>query len=120
MIAIMEQSEGPLVAVHFSGHLSAEDYTGIWVPACEQAIEEHGKVRVLIYMDDTFEGWQAAVIWQDTKFGLKHLNDFEKIALVGGEGWIAKVSDLVGNLIPGLTVKTFPTGQLAEAFVWVK
>ena len=120
MIAIMEQSEGPLVAVRCSGELTAEDYTEVWVPACEKAIEEHGKVRVLFYMDESFEGWEAAVVWEDTKFGLKNLTHFEKIALVGGAKWMSKLSDLLGNLIPGLTVKSFQTGQLEEAFVWVK
>ncbi|MBW2274276.1 MAG: STAS/SEC14 domain-containing protein [Deltaproteobacteria bacterium] len=120
MIAIMEQSEGALVAVQFSGELTAADYTDIWMPACEKAIEEHGKVRVLVYMDESFEGWETAVVWEDTKFGLKNLTHFEKIAVVGGAGWIGKVSGLVGNLIPGMTVRSFATGELDEAFDWIK
>jgi hypothetical protein len=120
LIEIMEQSGGPLVAVQFSGELTAEDYTERWVPVCEKAIEEHEKVRVLIYMDETFEGWEAAVVWEDTKFGLKNLTHFEKIAIVGGASWIGKVSELVGDLIPGLAVKSFPTGKLEEAHAWIQ
>ena len=119
MIEIMGQSEGSLLAVRFTGTLTADDYTDVWIPACEKVIAGHGKLRVLMYMDETFEGWEAAVVWEDTKFGLKNLGHFEKIAVVGGPGWIGKLSEMFGSIVPGLAVKAFPTGELEEAQSWI-
>ncbi len=119
MIEIMEKSEGSLLAVRFSGTLTAEDYTDVWIPACKEVIADRGKVRVLMYMDETFDGWEAAVVWEDTKFGLKNLSHFEKIAVVGGSEWMGKLSEMFGSIIPGLAVKAFATGELEEAHSWI-
>lgn len=119
MIEILPQSEGNLIAMQIGGKLTLEDYKASWVPRLEQAIETHGKVRVLIYLDETFDGWETAVLWEDAKVGLKNITAFHKIALVGGPEWIAKITEVVGHLMPG-TIKTFPAGALEEGYSWIE
>jgi len=119
MIEILPQSEGNLIAIQFGGKLTLDDYEKIWVPRLEETIERFEKVRVLIYLDETFDGWETAVIWEDAKVGLKNIKAFEKIALVGGPDWMAKMTDLLGHLMPG-SVKSFPSGELEEAYGWIK
>ena len=119
MIELLPQSEGNLIAIQVSGKLTADDYEREWAPRLSEAVAQHGKVRVLVYIDETFEGFEAAAIWEDTKFGLAHINAPEKLALVGGPDWMRKLTDLVGPLLPG-SYETFETGELEEAFAWVK
>ena len=114
MIEILPESSGNLVAARATGTLTGDDYAAVWEPRLRQAIEEHGKVRVLLYLDEAFDGWDAGAMWEDAKFGLAHFNDFEKIAVVGGEEWVGKVVDLFGKLMPA-AVKSFPTGSLEQA-----
>ena len=119
MIELLPQTEGNLVAIQVSGRLTAEDYERDWLPRLNEAIEEHGKVRILVYFDETFDGWEAAAIWEDTKFGLSHISSPEKVAIVGGPAWVRKLTELLGPLVPG-SYKTFETGELEDAFEWVK
>ena len=119
MIEILPQSEGNLIAVQFGGKLTLADYENVWVPKLMDAIERCEKVRVLIYLDETFDGWETAVLWEDTKVGLKTINAYEKIALVGGPDWMAKITDLLAHFMPD-SVKTFPSGELDEAYGWIK
>lgn len=119
MIEILPESTGNLVAVKMGGTLTADDYTEVWVPRLREAIEEHGKVRALLYLDETFDGWEAKAMWEDAKFGLAHFTDFEKIAVVGGADWVGKVSEFFGKLMPA-AVKAFPAGSLEEACEWIK
>jgi len=119
VIELLPQTEGSLVAIKVSATLTAEDYEREWIPRVNDVIAEHGKVRILVYMDETFDGWEAAAIWEDTKFGLAHISGLEKMALVGGPNWIRKLTDLFGPLIPG-SYKTFEAGELEAAFEWVK
>jgi hypothetical protein len=119
MIEILPESEGSLIALKIGGKLTLDDYTGVWVPRLEEAIESHGKVRVLMYLDETFDGWETGVIWEDTKVGLKNVAAFKKVALVGGPTWIGKIMELVGHLMPG-SMKAFPAGSLEEAYDWIK
>ncbi len=119
MIKLLPETEGNLVAIQMSGRLTGDDYEREWAPRVRQAIEQHGKVRVLVYLDETFEGWDVSAIWQDTKFGFANMAGIEKAAIVGGPEWMGKLAELVGAVIPG-EYKSFDTGDLAEAFAWVK
>jgi hypothetical protein len=119
MIAIMEESADDLVAARASGKISADDYTEAWLPALQKAIDAHGKIRALLYMDETFDGWELGAMWEDAKFGLSRMDDFEKVALVGAPEWVDKIVDLTGPLT-SISFKSFPTGSLDEALGWLR
>jgi len=70
-------------------------------------------------MDASFKGWKLNALWDDTKFGLKHRNDIEKLVVVGGPKWSEWGTKLAGHFIKA-DVKTFPENQLQEAWDWIK
>lgn len=119
MIEIMDESEGSLVVARASGRISADDYTEVWLPALQKAIDAHGRIRALLYMDETFDGWELGAMWEDAKFGLGRMDDFEKVALVGAPEWVDKIVDLTGQLTK-IAIKTFETGSLDEALEWLR
>ena len=41
---------------------------------------------MLIELRD-FRGWTVGALWEDTKFGLFHFNDIERLAIVGDQQW---------------------------------
>ena len=57
--------------------------------------------------------------WQDAKFGLGHLKQVERLAVVGGPEWVAKVTDLLGHLT-STQVRTFPGSDLDTALDWIE
>lgn len=119
MIEIMDVSANDLVAARASGKITTDDYTEVWLPALQKAIDAHGKIRALLYLDETFEGWELGALWEDTKFGLSRMDDFDKVALVGAPEWLDRVVALTGSLTK-IVVKTFPTGSLEEALAWLR
>jgi hypothetical protein len=82
---ITEIGAGKIVEIHVRGKLTTEAYEA-FVPLTERRIEQFGKIRMLVKMED-FHGWTAGAAWEDLKFGIKHFSDIERLALVGDKQW---------------------------------
>jgi hypothetical protein len=119
MIEVLPESQGKVIGVKIGGKLTAREYEEVIIPRVEAILREHDKARFLWLVADNFEGAEAGAVWDDTKFGLKHRHDFEKLALVGGPKWMDWLTRLVTKIMSGET-KTFPREQLQEAWDWIK
>lgn len=119
MIEIMPESAGNMLAVKPNGKLTAVDYERVFIPALEKLLESHGCFRVLFNLTSGFEGWEAGAAWDDAKFALKHRNDMEKVAVVGGPKWVKWSTTIAGHLMGG-EVETFSEDELAKAMEWIK
>jgi hypothetical protein len=118
MFQIMPQSQGKIVGVLATGKLSHQDYQGL-TPALEALIKEHGKIRLLCFMDDKFAGLEAGAMWDDAKFYFPHRHDFENMAIVGGPQWVDLMMKLFKPLLGG-EAKIFAGDQLKEAWEWLR
>ena len=119
MITILPETSTDALVVKASGKLSIENYEKVFIPALEKLIEVQGQINVLILFDESFEGWEMGAMWDDAKFGLKHVNDFKKLAVVGASSlveWGAKVG---AHLMSG-EVKTYAADEFEAAVAWVK
>ena len=76
------------IEVVATGKLTHEDYQ-MFIPIVERALKKAKKLEVDLLIDMTaFKGWaELKAMVDDAKFGIKHLNDFDKIALVGNKKW---------------------------------
>jgi hypothetical protein len=99
------------------GKLHGDDYRKFSTVA-EQHIQEHGKISLLVRVED-LEGWTPAAFWQDLKFDSKHYGDVSRLAIVGREGdereWMATLS----RPFTSAEVEFFPAGRIKEARDWV-
>ncbi len=84
-VMLTETSGGKVLEVELTGKLADVDYQH-FVPAVERLVKQHGKIRMLVNMND-FHGWTAGALWQDLKFDAKHSNDIERVAMVGETKW---------------------------------
>jgi len=109
-------SAGKLLHVKATGKLTKETYE-TFVPAVDEQIKEHGKLRVLFEMHD-FHGWTVGALWEDTKFDLKHWKDIERLALVGETKW-EKGMAVFCRPFTLAKIKYFDHSQLEEAKTWV-
>jgi SpoIIAA-like len=119
MIEFMPESKGSLVGVRAGGKLTDADYKEVLIPRLETLFHQHGKLRVLIFMDETFEGWDLKAAWDDASLGLSHRTDFEKIAVVGPPAWVEWCIKVSGFLMRG-EIRTFHSDQLAAAWEWIQ
>ena len=114
MIEQIQHNNGKVLGFTMSGKLHDADYQ-TFVPVVEEAIEQHGKVRMLAHFHE-FQGWDMHALWDDIKFSTKHCNDIERIAMVGEtkwQEWMAKVCK------PFTMAKVEYFNNLDDAWVWL-
>lgn len=71
-----------------TGQLTHNDYQ-LFIPVVEKALKEAKALEVDLLVDMTaFKGWaELSAMVDDAKFGIKHLNDFDKAAIIGNKKW---------------------------------
>lgn len=106
--------------IGFSAHgqVTAQDYAQHVVPAVEEALAGHDKVRLLYQLGEDFDGFDAGALWEDTKVGLGHLAAWERIALVTDVGWLRSAAKAMGFMMPG-EVRVFANAELGSARNWL-
>jgi len=117
MIEKLEKSSGKIIGFTLSGRLHDEDYK-IFVPQLESVMEQEGKTRLLAHFHD-FHGWDLHAAWDDMKFGVKHYDDLERIALVGDrkwEEWMAKIC----KPFTRASVRYFDSSEIEKAWEWLR
>ncbi len=85
------------------GQLTHQDYEVI-TPLLDSALSAVKQPKVKLLFDATaLKGWDLRAAWDDFKLGLKHGNEFTKIAIVGTEnqGWLSLSSQLAAWFITG-------------------
>lgn len=119
MIEIMTESNDSTLVLKASGKLTDADYKELLIPKMEEVIKRSGKAKVLLYLPRDFVGWEAHAMWDDAKFGLRHRNDFKKLAVVGGAKWVEWATKISSHFMEG-EVRTFPEVDLGQALDWVR
>ena len=99
------------------GKLTHKDYETI-NPLIDSALASVKTPHVNVLIDGTeLEGWELRAAWDDFKLGLKHNNEFNKIAIYGNKNWQEIVAKIGSWFISG-EVKYFNT--LPDAMTWLK
>lgn len=98
------------------GKLTDEDYKTI-TPLIDKFLEDLKKPKVKMLFDAReFEGWELKAAWDDFKIGLKHGNEFAKIAIVGAPKWLEMMARLSNWFVSG-EIKMFANMQ--ETVEWL-
>lgn len=88
------------------------------MPQLDELTRQHGKIRILLELID-FHGWTAGALWEDTKLGLRHFADIERLAIVGDRRW-EKGMALFCKPFTTAEVRYFDLADRAEAVRWVR
>ena len=105
-----------VMEVDVTGRLTKDDYAQ-FVPATEQAIKEHGKIRILFVMQD-FHGWSAGAAWEDIKFDLKHFSHIERLGIVGESRWEHGMA-IFCRPFTTAKLRYFDIAKIEEAREWI-
>lgn len=98
------------------GKLTHDDYQTI-TPMFESALAEVTQPKVKALVDITeLEGWEARAAWDDFKLGLKHGNEFEKIAIYGNKKW-QEIGAKIGSWFISGEIKYFENRD--DALNWL-
>ena len=107
-----------VLGIEASGKVTADDYQSVLVPALEDKLRKTRKVRFLYLLGEAFDEFSGAAAWEDTKVGLKHLTQFDRIAVVTDVDWIQNSIKYFGFALPG-EVRVFKNGDLQRARDWI-
>ncbi len=118
MLQFLPVTEGNTIAIRASGKLSHEDYQA-FLPKLEEQIKKLGKASVLFELDN-FHGWDLKAAEDDFKFGMKHLDDLERFAVVGDKAWEHWMVMMVKPFMPSGKVRYFDRENLQEAWDWLR
>jgi hypothetical protein len=116
MIEMLKESHDGIVGFVLSGKLHDEDYNR-FVPEIERILAREGKIRLLALFRD-FHGWDLHAAWDDMAFGVKHVGDVEKIALVGDRKWERWMARLCRPFTRA-QVQYYDLHNLEQAWSWV-
>ncbi len=102
-IAIKKNKKKLFIELTMIGKLKHEDYQ-IFVPMIDRALKEAKSLEVDLLVDmRSFTGWEFLAAWDDLKFGIKHGNDFDKMAIVGNKKWEEISVKMMSHMIRGET-----------------
>lgn len=119
MIRILPESKEGFLAVAFTGKATAEDYETVFIPELEKRLAEYGKLDCAVVMEEDFSGWTGSAVLDDVTWGLKHRDDFRRLAVAGGPKWVHWGAKVDGHFMDG-DVRTFSLDQVAEAMAWAQ
>ena len=66
MIERLPESGGNVLGVRASDRLTNSDYEEVWIPQLQEHSQTYGTIRLLLYLDENFRGWEAGA-WEDAK-----------------------------------------------------
>ena len=107
-----------VVAFEAHGHVTGDDYEKVLVPAVQDELADHDKVRCLYVLGSDFTGYDGAALWDDTKIGVDHWGAWERIALVTDNGTYQGVVKAFAFLMPG-RVTVFTLAERDAAVTWI-
>jgi len=115
-IAIKRNKKRLFIEIIMLGKLTHEDYQ-IFVPMVDKALKEAKEIEadLLVDMRD-FKGWKLMAAWDDFKFGVKHRNAFDKMAIVGNKKWEETSAGMMSHMARG-KVKFFKERE--KALSWL-
>ncbi len=118
MIEVLGGFPDNVVAITAKGRITREDYEGVVIPAVNELLKRHGKIRLYYEVGAEYAGFDADAAWEDFKVGVEHWKDWDRVAVVTDVGWIRQTTRAFGFLYSG-RLKVFGLAQAADARQWL-
>jgi hypothetical protein len=118
MLELLDDLPDEVIGVRAIGEVDDDDYEDVLVPAIEDRLTRHDKVRLLYVLGEEFTGYDDGAMWEDAKLGVKTFNSYDKLAIVTDATWVRRTVKAFGWLIPG-EVEVFHADSLAAARAWI-
>lgn len=98
------------------GAISSAEFDSL-LKRFEEAIARHGKVRVLEEIRE-LGGIPPSKVWEDLKFGFRHMRDVQRAAVVAKQKWIEVVGSLLNPFISA-DVRYYRPEEREIARAWI-
>lgn len=117
MIEIVPIEHSNVVGLSIDGKIETSDIEKM-TAVVEEKLKSHAKLRAYVEVKN-LGGISAEALLEDLKFALRHLQDFERKAVVCDPSWLSKLATTSNKLFPSIEVKCFPRSEQSQAMEWV-
>jgi hypothetical protein len=101
--------------VKVSENLSTRDYHSL-VPIIDTLLRNQS-IRLLLLLD-SFNGWNAGALWEDTKFADKNFDHIDRIAIVG-EQYGEEGRNIFCRPFTKADVRYYNSSEIEDARKWI-
>ena len=98
MISVIEGLPDNVIGIRATGVVTHEDYLDRVIPLVERTLAAHREFRILYEICDDCEGFEVLALWDDTKIGLRHYGEVQRIAVVTDNPWVRGATAMLGSL----------------------
>lgn len=102
------------IAVSVMGQFTLDDYREFEQAVC-QGIQFQGTVNVLFDLRDMLS-YSVDVAWEELKFSREHKNDFDRVAILTSDQWVAW-SMWINRFFMSADIQLFDDLDAAQAWV---
>jgi hypothetical protein len=117
VIEIDDRSQGRVIALRATGKISGDELEPV-LERLERTIAEHGKVRLLVHVEN-LGTFSPGAFKDDVRFSLEHAGDVERVAVVADGILFGTYVKAAAKFVPG-EVRRFKTKELDEAWRWIE
>ena len=118
MIEVLSGFPEDVAAFACHGKVTREEYESVLIPALEARFKEHSRLRLYYEVADDFDVIQFGAMWDDFLEGMKHLLQWDRIAVVTDVQWIHMTIRGFGFFVPA-PLRVFPLSEKDEARSWI-
>ena len=108
-----------VLAVTARERVTGEDYQSILIPALEDRLRRHEKIDLLYHLGEEFTRFTTTALWDDTRLGLQHLHDFDRVAIVTDVTWIRSMAAAASRVLDA-EIRVYGNAELGEAGAWLR
>ena len=117
MLKFMEGLPKSVLAVEAAGKVTHEDYKTTLIPKAESMMEK-GPISMLYVIGKECTGFEIRALRDDGVFGLRHLRDFGRIAVVTDHAWLRFMVGMLKLFFHG-DVRLYSLAELPSAKSWI-
>ncbi len=118
MLEVLPGLPDNVLGIKAIGEVEEDDYEDVLVPAIEDRLSRHDKIRLLYVLGPEFEGYEGEAMLEDAKLGMKTFTKYDKVAVVTDAAWVRRSVKAFGWMMPG-HVETFAMADLEAAREWI-
>jgi len=100
-----------ILGFHLSDTLTEDDHDEL-ASALRDTLEEHTTARVVFKIDGV-DGWEPEEKWEEFALDIRHVQDLDKVAVVGDEVW-APLLEKIELLFPTSQIQTYDAQDESE------
>jgi len=118
MLRILDDFPDNVLAVSAEAKITGSDYETILIPAIEEKLKAHKKIRMLYDLGSSFTGFELSAMLDDAKMGMKHLSAWDRIALVSDHEMINVFAKFFGHML-SCELRIYKNAEFEEAKKWI-